>query len=128
MVALDDVRRLAAELDRFLDRVLDQIDPDQLSSAKPDGPCLRHAQFTRREQLERYVGTMSTAQRLRVAGALHLLSGRLDTDLADPDQRASHAGGLTPADDARPRLGVPAPRASPAATERPHRNKARGAA
>jgi hypothetical protein len=32
---------------------------------------------------------MTTAQRLRLTGALHLLSPRLDDDLAHPDQRAA---------------------------------------
>jgi hypothetical protein len=106
---LDDVRRLAAELDRFLDQLLDHVDPDDLTSAEWDEPRVRHAQSTRRQQLERYVDAMSTTQRLRLAAALHLLSTRLDTDLADPDQRASHARGLTPADNARPRLSAPGP-------------------
>jgi hypothetical protein len=85
---LDDVRRLAADLDRFLDRLLSQVDPGRRSPAERDGPRLRRAQAARRKQLERYVGAMSTAERLRLAGALHLLSGRLNEDLADPDQRA----------------------------------------
>jgi hypothetical protein len=92
MVVLDDVRRLAADLDRFLDQLLDQIHPDRLTSPQRNGPRVRHAQSVRRQQLERYVDAMSTAQRLRLAGALHLLSGRLDEDLADPNQRApTHA-------------------------------------
>jgi hypothetical protein len=128
MVALDDVRRLAAELDRFLDQLLDQIDPDQPSSAKRDERPIGHAQFTRREQLQRYVGAMSTARRLRLAGALHLLSGRLDEDLADPNQRAAHTRGRTPDADAWPRLGASAPRSSTAPTEQPHSNKAGSAA
>jgi hypothetical protein len=92
MVVLDDVRRLAADLDRFLDQLLDQIHPDRLTSAQRNGPRVRHAQSMRRRQLERYVDAMSTAQRLRLAGALHLLSGRFDEDLADPNHRApTHA-------------------------------------
>jgi hypothetical protein len=89
MVALDDVRRLAADLDRFLAQLLDQLHPDHLTSVERDGPRARRAQSTRRQQLERYVEAMSMAQRLRLAGALHLLSGRLDEDLADPNQRAA---------------------------------------
>jgi hypothetical protein len=92
MVVLDDVRRLAAELDRFLDQLLDHVHPDDLTSAERDGPSVRHTQSTRRQQLELYVAAMSTTQRLRLAGALHLLSRRLDEDLADPNQRdATHA-------------------------------------
>jgi len=92
LVALDDVRRLAADLDRFLDELLDQVHPHHLTSAHRDGPRIRHAQSTRRRRLERYVDAMSTAQRLRLAGALHLLSRRLDEALADPNQRApTHA-------------------------------------
>jgi hypothetical protein len=83
---MDDIRRLAIDLDRFLDRLLGEVD---LSSAEPDGLRHQHAQPSRRAQLERYIGGMSTAQRLRLAGALHLLSDRLDNDLAHPDQRAA---------------------------------------
>jgi hypothetical protein len=89
MIALDDVRRLAADLDRFLDQLLDQVQPDHLTSAERDGPRVGHARSRRRQRLERYVDAMSVAQRLRLAAALHLLSGRLDEDLADPDQRAA---------------------------------------
>jgi hypothetical protein len=92
MVAVDDVRRLAAELDRFLDQLLEHVHQDHLTSAERDGPRVRHAHSTRRQQLERYVNAMSTTQRLRLAAALHLLSGRLDEDLADPSQgAATHA-------------------------------------
>jgi hypothetical protein len=61
MVALDDVRRLAADLDRFLAQLLEQVHPDHLTSAERDGPRARHARSTRRQQLERYVNTMSIA-------------------------------------------------------------------
>jgi hypothetical protein len=89
MVALDDVRRLAADLDRFLDQLLDQLHQDHLTSAQRDGPRVWHARSTRRQRLERYVNAMSIAKRLRLAAALHLLSGRLDEDLADPNQRVA---------------------------------------
>jgi hypothetical protein len=36
----------------------------------------------RRERLEHHVDAMTPAQRLRLAGALHLLSGRLDEEAA----------------------------------------------
>jgi DNA-binding MarR family transcriptional regulator len=52
------------------------------------GRALLHALRTdRRQRLENYVGGMGKAQRLRLAGALHLLSRRLDRDLADPGLR-----------------------------------------
>jgi hypothetical protein len=89
MVALYDVRRLAADLDRFLDQVLDKVHSSQISSSERDGPRLRRAEAVRRKRLEHYLGAMTTAQRLRLSGALHLLSARLEEDLAPPDQRAA---------------------------------------
>ena len=61
---MTDAPLLAAALGRFLDEV-----PAE------------------RERLEEYVDTLTPAQRLRLAGALHLVSHRLDEDLADPEQR-----------------------------------------
>jgi DNA-binding MarR family transcriptional regulator len=46
---------------------------------------LRALRADRRERLERYVAAMGAARRLRLAGALHLLSPRLDQDLAHLD-------------------------------------------
>ena len=71
----DDVRRLAVDLDRFLDELPVEIGPNRASAA------------VRRERLQHYVDDLTGAQRLRLAGALHLLSPRLDGDLADPAQR-----------------------------------------
>jgi DNA-binding MarR family transcriptional regulator len=50
---------------------------------------LRALQADRRERLEHYVRAMGTPQRLRLAGALHLISRRLDEELAHPDLRAA---------------------------------------
>jgi len=63
----------------------EQAAPGWLSGTA--GTPRRHA--VRRERLERYVDALTPAQRLRLAGALHLLSPRLDEDLAHPDQRAA---------------------------------------
>jgi hypothetical protein len=87
--ALDDVRRLAAELGRYLDGLPFEVVASRVSSAERHGRDAAQARAVRRGRLERYVDSMSTAQRLRLAGALHLLSARLDEDLADPDQRAA---------------------------------------
>jgi hypothetical protein len=89
MVALDDVSRLAADRDHLLDRLLGEVDVGRDGGAGRTVLPARAA--TRRERLEHYVGAMSNAQRLRLDGALHLLSGRLDKDLADPDQRVRDA-------------------------------------
>jgi hypothetical protein len=83
-----DVRRLAADLEWFLDQLLSEVHSNHVTSAPRNDLRVRRAQAVRRDRLERYVGAMSTAQRLRLAGALHLLSRRLDEDLAHPDQRA----------------------------------------
>jgi DNA-binding MarR family transcriptional regulator len=48
---------------------------------------LRGLRAERRVQLEHYIGAMNRAQRLRLAGALHLLSLQLD-DLSDHDLRS----------------------------------------
>jgi hypothetical protein len=106
MVALDDVRRLAADLDRFLTQLLEQVQPDHLTSAEGDGPRVPHARSTRRQQLERYINAMSIAQRLRLAAAPHLLSARLDEDLADPRPAGRDARGLTPPDYPPPHLST----------------------
>jgi hypothetical protein len=87
VVALDDVRRLAADLGRFLDELPIEVGASRVSSAERQGRSAARVRAVRREWLEHYVGAMTTAQRLRLAGALHLLSPRLDEDLADPDQR-----------------------------------------
>jgi hypothetical protein len=86
VVAVDDVRALARDLGRFLDQLLRELGSRQLSPTDANGLRVRQA---RRERLEHYVGTMTTAQRLRLSAALHLLSSRLDEDLAHPDQRAA---------------------------------------
>ena len=87
MVALDDVRRLAADLGGFLDDLPVELGANRASSAEQHGRNAAQARAVRRERLEHYVDAMTTAQRLRLAGALHLLSPRLDEDLAHPDQR-----------------------------------------
>jgi hypothetical protein len=89
VVALDDVRRLAAELGRFLDELPVELKASRASSAERHGRNAAQARAVRRERLERYVDAMTPAQRLRLAGALHLLSPRLDEDLAHPDERAA---------------------------------------
>jgi hypothetical protein len=89
VVALADVRRLAAELGRFLDELPVELRASRASLAERHGRNAAQARAVRRERLERYVDAMTPAQRLRLAGALHLLSPRLDEDLAHPDQRAA---------------------------------------
>ena len=89
VVALDDVRRLAAELGRFLDELPVAVTASRARSAELHGRNAAQARAVRRERLERYVDAMTPAQRLRLASALHLLSRRLDEDLAHPDQRAA---------------------------------------
>ena len=75
---MDDVDRLAADLGRFLDELPVEVGAIRAGSAE---------RRVRRERLEEYVDGMSSARRLRLAAALHLLSRRLDEDLAHPDQR-----------------------------------------
>jgi hypothetical protein len=89
VVALADVRRLAAELGRFLDELPVELRASRASLAQRHGRNAAQARAVRREWLERYVDAMTPAQQLRLAGALHLLSPRLDEDLAHPDQRAA---------------------------------------
>jgi hypothetical protein len=89
VVALDDVRRLAADLAGFLDRLPVEVGASRVSLAERHGRSSAQARAARRDRLERYVDGMTAAQRLRLAGAMHLLSRRLDEDLADRDQRAA---------------------------------------
>jgi hypothetical protein len=89
VAALDDVRRLAADLGRYLDELPVEVGASRASSAERHGRNAAQVRAARRERLEHYVDAMTAAQRLRLAGALHLLSRRLDEDLADPDQRAA---------------------------------------
>jgi hypothetical protein len=72
-----ELRLLAGELERQLDELL----------AAAGDRRVRPATDERRTRLDRYVGDMSRAERLRLAAALHLLSRRLDGDLATPDAR-----------------------------------------
>jgi hypothetical protein len=86
---MDDVRRLAADLGRFLDELPIEVGASHGGSTRRGGLRSLQAQAARRGRLEHYIGAMSTAQRLRLAGALHLLSPRLDEDLAHSDFRAA---------------------------------------
>lgn len=102
---MDDVSRLAADLGRFLDELPVELGANAASSTKQHGRKAAQARAVRRQRLEQYVESMTTAQRLRVAGALHLLSARLDEDLAHPDQReAAQAADPAPSQRADPRL------------------------
>jgi hypothetical protein len=83
---MDDVGRLAMDLGDFLDQLPSGLHSRPLNPTQGHGRRVRQA---RRERLEHYVGAMTAAQRLRLAAALHLLSRRLDEDLAHPDQRAA---------------------------------------
>ena len=87
MITLDEVRRLAVDLGRFLDELPVELRARRGGSAEQHGRNAAQARAVRRERLEHYIDAMTTAQRLRLAGALHLLSPRLDEDLAHPDQR-----------------------------------------
>jgi hypothetical protein len=91
VAVLDETRRLAADLGRFLDDLLVEAGVSHADSPRRGGLRSARAQTARRERLERYIAAMSDAQRLRLAGALHLLSRRLDEELAHPDFRASAA-------------------------------------
>jgi hypothetical protein len=73
-----ELRVLARQLERRLD-VLQAAAGHDPVGARVD---------TRLERLERYIRGMSPGQRLRLAAALHLLSPRLDGDLATPDCRS----------------------------------------
>jgi hypothetical protein len=86
---VDDIPRLAADLGRYLDGLPAAIGASPVRMAERHGRNATQVRVTRREQLEQHVGTMTAAQRLRLAGALHLLSTRLDDDLAHPAQRAA---------------------------------------
>jgi hypothetical protein len=88
VVALADVRRLAAELGRFLDELPVELRASRASLAERHGRNAAHARAVRRERLERYVDAMTPAQRLRLARASPALP-RLDEDLAHPDQLAA---------------------------------------
>jgi hypothetical protein len=101
---MDDVGCLAADLGRFLDEL-----PVELGVAQ--------ARAVRRERLEQYVDGMSTARRLRLAGALHLLSRRLDEDLAHSDQREA-APGASPAPSQPGDPRATAPRVTASTTKR----------
>jgi hypothetical protein len=57
--------------------------------------CLRALEAERRKRLERYVDRLDRPRRLRLAGALHLLSGRLDGDLAHPESPGGSPRPLT---------------------------------
>jgi hypothetical protein len=107
---MDDVDRLAADLGRFLDELPDELGASRAGSAERDGRKASRARALRRERLEQYVDGMSTARRLRLAGALHLLSRRLDEDLAHPDQReaatAASPAPSPPGDPARPSRAI----------------------
>jgi hypothetical protein len=89
MVALDDVRRLGQISTACSTGCWARS--TWADSLERDGLCFG------RERLERYVGAMSNAERLRLGGALRLLSGRLDKDLAAPDRRVRDATVLQPA-------------------------------
>lgn len=87
MVTLADVRDLAADLGRFLDELPVEVGASRPRSVEQHGGNAARAWAARREPLERHVDAMTTAQRLRLAGALHLLSPNLDDDLGHLDQR-----------------------------------------
>ncbi|HSI79706.1 MAG TPA: hypothetical protein VK919_03555, partial [Solirubrobacterales bacterium] len=89
VVAVDDVRRLAVDLGRLLDELPIELGASHSGSTKRGGLRSLRTQAARHERLERDIGAMSTAQRLRLAGALHLLSPRLDDVLAHPDAGAT---------------------------------------
>ncbi len=72
-----EFRFLARELDRLMNELLAAAGHGRVDASEG----------TRLEQLERYIGGISSAQRLRLAGALHLLSPRLDGSLAAADPR-----------------------------------------
>jgi hypothetical protein len=57
---MDDVRRLMADLDRFLDQLLGTAHSSHLGSAQRDRPHPRRAQAARLKRLERYVGALSS--------------------------------------------------------------------
>jgi DNA-binding MarR family transcriptional regulator len=79
-------------------RLVDRLHHRQLVRLHgPAGPSLARVELTesararlhalerdRRERLERYVAALDAPRRLRLAGALHLLSRRLDEELAFP--------------------------------------------
>jgi hypothetical protein len=77
-----DVRRLSADLGRFLDELPVEVGASRVSSAERHGGSPARARAARRERLEQHVDAMTPAQRLRLAGALHLLSARLDEEAA----------------------------------------------
>lgn len=115
---MDDVGRLAADLGRFLDELPVELGAGRAGSAERHGRKAAQERALRRERLEQYVDAMSTARRLRLAGALHLLSRRLDEDLAHPDQRREAAPATEPAPWQPGGPRARAPRATASATKR----------
>ena len=68
----------------FLDDLPVALTASRARSVERHGRNAAQARAVRRERLERDVDAMTPAQRLRLAGALHLLSRRLDEDPHTP--------------------------------------------
>ena len=109
---MDDVGRLAADLGRFLDELPVGPGASRAGSGERHGRRAARARAVQHERLEQYVDGLSTARRLRLAAALHLLSRRLDQDLAHPDQREAVQPPAGPAPPQPGGRGARAPRAT----------------